>query len=226
MSRPATPKKNKPAPERRRYESPVRQQQTSDTRERIVSAGSELVHGFPAWDWRGLTFRAVGERAGVSERTVHRYFATERALRDAVVQRLVEESGVALGTLELADFASTTARLFNYLSSFAATPASGPEPSLAAIDLYRREALLGTVVRATPEWPSPEREMAAAILDMLWNVPSYERLVTAWQLDADQATRAITWVIGLVETAIREDRRPGSDLSGKRKNGRGAETPD
>ncbi|MFT4047923.1 MAG: helix-turn-helix domain-containing protein [Solimonas sp.] len=194
---------------RRRYDSPLRRQQISDTRERILVAGSELVHGFPAWDWRGLTFRAVGERAGVSERTVHRYFATERALRDAVVQRLVVESGVSLEQLEVRDFAEVAAKLFAYLSSFAAAPAAVGEPSLVAIDRHRRHLLLDAVVRATPKWPKADREMAASILDMLWNVPSYERLITAWQLDAQHATRAITWVIGLVETAIREGRRPG-----------------
>jgi AcrR family transcriptional regulator len=202
--------KRKPAPQRRGYDSPLRQQQATDTRERIIAAGSELVHGFRDWDWRGLTFGAVGERAGMSRRTVHRYFATERALRDAVVQRLVEESGVPLGSFELSDFANVAARLFGYLSSFAAVPEPVREPSLAAIDEQRRQALLATVERATPKWSNAEREMAAAMLDMLWNVPSYERLVTAWRLDADRATQAITWVIHLVQNAIREGHRPAT----------------
>lgn len=50
--------------------------------------------------------------------------------------------------------------------------------------------------------------MAAAMLDVLWAVMSYERLLTAWELTPEQATTAITWVIGLIETAIREDRAP------------------
>jgi AcrR family transcriptional regulator len=203
--------KRKRATQRRLYDSPVRQQQATDTRERILAAGSELVHGFRTWDWRGLTFGAVGKRAGMSRRTVHRYFATERELRDAVLQRLVKESGIALDSLELSDLAGVAARLFEYLSSFAAVPEGVPEPSLVAIDEQRRDALLGTVERATPEWSSSERKMAAAMLDMLWNVASYERLVTAWRLDADHATQAITWVIRLVESAIREGQRPGSN---------------
>ncbi len=50
--------------------------------------------------------------------------------------------------------------------------------------------------------------MAAGMLDVLWSVMSYERLVAAWELTPEQATRAITWVIGLIETAIGEDRAP------------------
>ena len=44
--------------ERRPYDSPVRRSRAAATRERIVAAGSELVHGFEAWDWDQLTYRA------------------------------------------------------------------------------------------------------------------------------------------------------------------------
>lgn len=198
------------AAERRRYDSPLRQQQATETRQRILDAGADLVRGFPSWDWRGLTFRAVGARAGVSERTVHRHFSTERKLRDAVVQRLTEESGVTLEGFQLADFSGLVTRMFSYLSSFAVTPETVLDPSFAAIDQHRRDALLDAVVRATPDWPTAERQMVAAVLDMLWNVPPYERLITAWHLEPERAIRTVTWVIGLVEDAIRQGRRPGA----------------
>ncbi len=51
--------------QQRKHESPLRRQQTAETRERILVAGSELVHGFSSWDWRDLTVRAVAKRAGV-----------------------------------------------------------------------------------------------------------------------------------------------------------------
>ena len=197
-----------PAAKRRRYDSPLRRQQTAATRERIVAGGAKLVHGLPTWDWRGLTFRAAGDRAGVSERTVHRHFSTERELREAVLQRLVEESGIRVDGLELGDFARIAARLFNYLSSFAVSPRNLEDPAFAALDRHRRDALLDAVTRETRRWSEPERRMAAAALDMLWSVPTYERLLTAWRLDADHAVRAITWMIDLIEEAIRKGRRP------------------
>lgn len=193
---------------RRNYNSPLRRQQAEETRSRIVAAGVKIVHQLPSWDWGGLTFRAVAELAGVTERTVHRHFSTERKLRDAILQRLVEESGVGLAGLELRDFAKVTSRLFAYLSSFSVAPEPVKDPSFAVIDQTRRGALLGAVARVTPDWPETERLMAAALLDVLWNVPTYERMLGEWQLDPKSATRATVWAIKLIEDAIRKGHRP------------------
>jgi hypothetical protein len=46
------------------------------------------------------------------------------------------------------------------------------------------------------------------MFDVLWSVGAYERLVVDWHLDPEQAVDGITWVIGLVEDAVREGRRP------------------
>lgn len=192
----------------RRYNSPVRQRQSMETRRGIIRAGAELVHGFPAWDWTNLTARAVGERAGVSERTVQRYFPTERLLRDAILERLLEESGVDLEAMELEDFAAVTAQMFSYLSSFAVEPARTEDPSFASMDRFRRQALLAAVARATPRWREEDRESAAAVLDILWNQPPYERLIDAWEFSPERASGTITWLIGLITEAIREGRGP------------------
>src|SRR5262245_51632214 len=102
----------------RTYDSPVRRQQAEATREKIVAAGTELLHGFAVWNWRALTVRAVAERAGVNERTVYRYFANERELRDAVLERLERDSGIALDGLELDDIQEHTRRILAYVSTF------------------------------------------------------------------------------------------------------------
>jgi AcrR family transcriptional regulator len=211
--KPASPvKKNTSEPmTKRRYNSPLRQKQFAATRERIVAAGAKLVHSYPAWDWTNLTAPAVGERAGVSERTVQRHFATERHLRDAVLQRMLEESGIALQDLELSHFADVTERMFAYLSSFAITPEPVGDPSFASMDQQRRDALLKAVVRATPGWRDREREAAAAVLDIFWNPPTYERLIAVWGFDSVRAIRVLSWLISLTQQAINDGRRP--DLS-------------
>ena len=50
---------------RRRYDSPLRRQKAAETRDRILTAGSELIHGYPIWNWSALTVRAVAKRAAL-----------------------------------------------------------------------------------------------------------------------------------------------------------------
>jgi len=197
-----------PVRARRRYDTTLRRQQAAGTRERIVAAGSELLHGSPIRDWRSLTVRAVAERAGVNERTVYRHFANERALRDAVMHRLEEEAGIDLASLRLEHVADAAARIFQHVSSYPLKPRPPLDPTLTEASQRQRKALLGAVAAGTARWPEADRVVAAAMLDVLWGVASYERLVIDWHLDREQAIRGITWVIGLVEKAVREGRRP------------------
>src|SRR6185312_12264800 len=135
---------------RRSYDNRARQEKAAQTRERIVAAGSDLVHGFDSWNWRDLTFKAVAERAGVGERTVYRHFPTERHLHDAVMQRLESEAGVSYEDVDLANLAETTARVFASLQRFSVRE-SVPVPGDAAFvssDQRRRDALLRVVSEA------------------------------------------------------------------------------
>jgi len=196
---------------RRKYESPVRRQQAAETRERIVAAGAELVHGLPSWNWRELTVRAVAQGAGVNERTVYRHFATERELRDAVLRRLEEEAGDPVEGLTVDRFPAVVASLFDYLASFAATsrtPHTPSDPTFVAVDDRRRHALVAAVAEAAPDWSVADCELAAAQLDMLWSVAGYERLVAVWGMEHERATQVVTGLVHLVVDAIGEGRRP------------------
>lgn len=104
MSRAAAP--------RREYDSPVRRQQRAKTLENIVAAGAKLMRGLPEWDLEKITAVSVSVLAGVSERTVQRYFPTERVLRDAVLQRLISEAGFAWEDGTVHQFVEVITRLF------------------------------------------------------------------------------------------------------------------
>jgi AcrR family transcriptional regulator len=195
---------------RRNYDSPARRAQVAQTRERIVSAATELVHGFASWDWRELTFRAVAARAGVGERTVYRHFPTERHLHDAVMTRLEHDAGVSYDNVELADLGELTARVFGALRRFG-VPASAPattDPTFVGIDQRRRDAVLHAVSQATPEWTPRQRRAAAGLLDVLWNLPTFERLVSSWGLADTEATAAVTWLLDKVVATIEADEPP------------------
>jgi len=195
-------------PARRRYDSPVRRQQLASTRERILAAGSAIVHTLPTWEWRELTFRAVAEQAGVSERTVYRHFPTERDLHDAVMARLEQEAGVSYEGISLDEVAAVATRVFEARSAFAVAPLGIESPTFVAEDHRRQRALLEAVTAAAPAFSERDRRLVAALLDVLWQPTAYERLVVGWQIDARESTQAIEWAIGLLTGALRRDERP------------------
>lgn len=69
------------------------------------------------------------------------------------------------------------------------------------------------MVQAVPDWDEREQAVAAAMLDILLSVTSYERLVVDWGLEPEDAVAGISWAMDLVESAIRAGRRPGEGAS-------------
>jgi AcrR family transcriptional regulator len=193
---------------RRTYYSPLRQQQTVDTRDRILSVGAQIAHKLPTWDWAAMTFKAVGESANMSERTVRRHFATERALRNAIQQRLLQECGVDFDSMEIPVFADAAEQILRYLAGFASTPQQSSDPGFTAMDADRRASLLKAVARATPSWTPADRAVVAATLDLFWNPVNFERFSSAWQLDQDSVIKLIRWAVSLLQRAMREGKRP------------------
>ncbi len=191
-----------PGSTRRQYDGTLRRQRAAETRARIIAAGSELLHASSVRDWRDLTIRAVAERAGVNERTVYRHFANEQGLRDAVMHEFEDEAGIDLAGMRLEDVADVTARIFAHVSSYPPDARQPLDPTLLDAKQRQHEALLAAVAAHAETWSDADRTLAAAVLDVLWSVASYERMVVDWQIDPDEATRGISWVIGLVRQAI------------------------
>jgi AcrR family transcriptional regulator len=199
-----------PAPARRRYDSTLRKQRASETRDRIVTAGCELLGASAIRDWGGLTVRAVARRAGVNERTVYRHLANERGLRDAVMHRLEQRAGIDLDQLRLEGIADVAGRVVTAVASHPLERHAPLDPTLTAAGRRQREALLRALEPHTAEWTEADRSVAAAMFDVLWGVAAYERLAVDWELDRDEAMAGITWVIGLLHDAVREGRAPGA----------------
>jgi AcrR family transcriptional regulator len=199
---------------RRTYDNRRRRESAERTRERIVAAGADLVRN-SIRDWRGVTIGAVAERAGVNRRTVYRHFASERELRDAVLEHQAAEAGVDMTSLRLDGVAEAATRILRYVSERPMEARPELDPTLADASRRQHDALVAAVEAQAERWSPCDCTLAAATLDVLWSVASYERLVNEWQLDREEAIRAIAWVIGLVEAAIRDDRRP-AHTKGKR----------
>jgi AcrR family transcriptional regulator len=209
-----SPRPRAPAPttdrQRRAYDGTRRREQAAETRRRIVEAGSALLHVSPVRDWDSLTIRAVAERAGVNERTVYRHFTNEQGLRSAVMHRLEEEAGIDLAGMRLDDVTGVARRIFEHVASF--PPAARPalDPILTDANRRQHEALLDALRAEAGDWPDRARTMAAGVLDVLWSVAAYERLVGDWGLSSEEAVAATEWVIAMVTDAVGEGRRPAT----------------
>jgi hypothetical protein len=136
--------------------------------------------------------------------------------------RLEEEAGVTYEGMDLEALPEITARVFSSRRSFAAREAveESADPLFVEVDQRRREALLHAVTVATPTWSDSERSTVAALLDVVWSMPAYERLVGAWDFDGDDATHAITWLMALLTDAIDADAPPPDPRSRPRGKGR------
>ena len=104
------------------------------------------------------------------------------------------------------------AQILQYASAFPA-PAPPRDPTVTAAD--GRPTPFTRLAAVAPDRegrPGVDRA-TTAMFDVLWSPVSFERLAMDWELDAGDAIAGITWVIGLVEDAIRHGRRPsdGSD---------------
>jgi AcrR family transcriptional regulator len=198
---------------RRRYDGTRRREQAAGTRERIVAAGAELLQASSIRDWQALTMRAVAERAGVSERTVYRHVGSERGLRDAVMHRLEQQTGIDLAAMALDDIADVAQRILGHVAAYPRTPAPALDPTLADANQRQRRALLDAIAGHTAGWPEADRAVVAGLFDVLWSVGTYERLVVDWRLDHDRAVAGTTWVIGLVADAVRAGHRPAGPRS-------------
>lgn len=180
------------------------------------------MHEFTSWDWDGLTFRAVADRADVSERTVYRHFPTERQLHDAVMARLEDEAGITYDDVELGNIADVTGRLIASLQRFAVeqTVRTPHSPAFLGADERRRNALLRAVQAEAPDLTDVQQRIAAGLLDAVWSPATYERLARAWRLDDDVAVGAIEWMIATVVEAVRSGDIAAADRSPKRRTKR------
>lgn len=195
---------NQPRP----YDNSLRRQRALGTRERIVEAGCELLSESTIRDWQALTMNAVADRAGVHERTVYRHFTNERGLRDAVMHRLERRAGIDLDELRLDGIADVASRIVLTVASHPLEPSPPLDPTLSDASKRERDALLRALEPHTTGWSETDRVVAAAMCNLLWRVSVYEHLAVDWKLGQDDAIAGITWVLGLVEEAVREGRRP------------------
>ena len=168
-----------------------------------MAAGLHLAHHVSSWDWHELTVRNVAKQAGISERTVYRYFANERDLHNEIQRRIELESGAPLRrNPKLEDLPKEVAHVFKYLASFNAAGPRLENPPLLEAHRSRQIALLGSLAPFTQNWHERDRFLAAALIDALAGLETFDRLTHDWGLSSDDAAAGVRGLTQLLVDAV------------------------
>jgi AcrR family transcriptional regulator len=209
---PGKPTDSSPRP---KYRTQLRQEQNAATRDRILTAALDLAHQVSSWDWHELTVRNVARQAGISERTIYRHFSNEHELHEAVQHRIELESGAPLRrNPRLQDLPDEVARVFEYLSTFQAAGPRLDNPPFLEVHRTRQAALLRALDPYTRSWSESDRRLAAALVDVLGALETFDRITHAWGLTAEEAAKGVSTLTQYLVNVIAEGTPPWrSDLA-------------
>lgn len=190
----------------RDYNSPLREKQTVDTRAAIVEALLEQVTDESLADF---SIPKVAERAGVSVRTVYRYFPTREDLLDAV-RREFGSSHDLPQPESLEDLPAHTRRLFahferNKAGVVAALNTRLGQEAHARSRRPRFKKLQRMIDEATPDLSQAERLGLFAVSRALVSADAWRTMRDAVGAEhVDDATEAASWAI---EAVIKEAKK-------------------
>ena len=186
---------------------PLRAEQAALTRSRIDAALAELLqqHG----SVEQITFKAVAERAGVTEMTVYRHYPSRDALLHAVWEQMNREMGPDVrmpGSTQA--LLAQHAALFTGFDRIAAqimaslTTPQGREMR-ASLNRERRQAFCAIVDELDPRLDRAARIRAAGVIQLLHSAHAWASLREQWGLSGAEAGKATRWAIELIFRELR-----------------------
>ena len=179
----------------RSYHSPAREQKAAETRAQILDA---LVALLVAEGIEDLSVRTLAARAGVSERTVYRYFPDRPALLDGLgefVAERVQWNDPADFAGDLEDLAELV--IDNY-ASYERYPDEVRALALLSADPARtsklskrnQDVIRDAIARAHPDMPAEVVQVFEAALHVAASSRTWLRYRDEFGLSAEQAARA------------------------------------
>lgn len=181
----------------------LRAEHAERTRARLLDAGVALLERGAA----DLTLRAVAQEAGISERTLYRYFETREQFAEAMVPRLRERSSVPLP--ESIDALPTYAReLFETFERNRGLIEGMVSSAGARDDLRRSRARNLAGMRALidagyPDAGARERAAATSALRVLLSGSGWVYLRSSCGLESEQVIEHALWTIDVVLARLR-----------------------
>lgn len=183
------------------YKSDLRKAQTELTREKIQSAAASLLEEAGA---EGITFKAVAERAGVTEMTVYRHFPTRDELVQGLWRHLNAAMAPGVGMPETVegmlgqhdDLYAGFDRIAPQILASITTP-QGREMRIA-LNKQRKKAFLAIVEEAAPGLSAARKQDAAAVLQLLHSAYAWDSMRQHWGMNGKAAGKASKWAIEIL----------------------------
>jgi AcrR family transcriptional regulator len=203
--------------------------QREEIRRRIEDA---LLECMASGQTQRLNHDALAEMAGVSRRTVYRYFPDRDALMKALWDRTRRATGPGVGFPR--DAGETLARLDKVFTGFDRNAdammvvLSTPEGRAVrnSVKKERQAAWRKALAKETAKLSDPERRMALGVIQLLSTGLVWRELRDQWDLDGGEIATACRWAIATLLRDLEE--RDGRPLS-RDENGGGpapARSPD
>ena len=189
----------------RRYRSPLRDEQTQQTRERILAALGGLME--TAGERDEISMDMVAEAAGVERRTVFRHFESRDALFRACFQWLNTRLGAEPAPKTPAQLLASLRSAFRAFDAqegamrAAIHSPSGREMRIATVTA-RRAAFADCLAEVTAGLLPAERARVEALAHLLYSAPAWEVLKDYGGLTGDQAGEAAAWALEVILSAI------------------------
>ena len=192
----------------RSYSSPLRAEQAAMTRDRIVDAAVDLLSRGDAAE---IGMQDVADHAGVSVRTVYRYFATREDLFDGIVGAINERMEAVSGPppAVAADYLDPTRdpvgavfELEPLYRALFATQAGRESHQRGA--RQRRAAIAAAFASELDRLGDTEKTLFGALIHLLSSSNSVLFLKDYWGLDPDEVRRLLRWATGVVTDAVRD----------------------
>lgn len=188
----------------RKYRSPLREAQAHETRERILSAATELLGRNPFGDF---SMDEIATAAGVERRTVFRHFSNKEALLDALwgfVNEQLEAQPRPSSFDELVSGPKTAFPAFDrnagIMRASLHTPA-GQAMRLRAVPA-RRAAFHACLAEELKQVSAEEAEKIEALAHLLYSAGAWETLKDYAGMDGERAGEAASWAIKTLVDAV------------------------
>jgi AcrR family transcriptional regulator len=188
----------------------LRQQQTEDTRARILDAAVDLLttETNPA-----LTHDDIAEHSGIARRTIYRYFPSRVELFDAIWKET--DSRIALGGYPQTEgeLLSAVDEIYSKMDENAGLM-RGLLHSNAGLEMRRKDqnrrraGIEKALTPATAHLASLQRRQAIAVFQILFSGPTWEMLRERGGLGAGEVAPAVRWALSaLLETLHKDQAR-------------------